>query len=338
MKPLFSLRALGSGALIFLLAVLATTEVRARSWQTVTGQSFDAEFVRVEGTNGIFRVKGKDYPYPLNRLTPADRLAIGRAVNHQPALSQSGAPSLGGVALKTGGATEVEIAATNPAQLGELQTTYGKASNKVRLSIAVPNDFAPLTKSYSLLVVSASADGSGSSIAAARPFVPDALGKGFVVLAVDGEFGSPGANDSTAFRWALVSAALDGLAQEWAQAASWPVATAGLKGGGGYASEQAAELAATHREVIGVFLEDSAWSPANFVAEFDRQLPTTFRQMPIFLDANAAMKTKVDHSRATLVRNGFSNVRFEQSSGRGDLDHAQLQSALAWFLAQSGKK
>ncbi|HEX3817339.1 MAG TPA: hypothetical protein VHW03_03520 [Chthoniobacterales bacterium] len=337
MKRLFSLRAFSS-ALIFLLAALATPEVRARNWQTVTGQSFDAEFVRVEGTNGIFRVKGKDYPYPLNRLTPADRLAIGRAVNQQPVLSQTGAPSLGGVTLKAGGATEVDIAVTDPAQLGELQTAYGKASNKVRLSIAVPNDFAPLTKSYPLLVISASADGSGSSIAAARPFVADALARGFVVLAVDGEFGSPVANDSTAFRWALVSAALDGLTKEWAQAASWPVATAGLRGGGGYASEQAAELAATQRQVVGVFLEDSAWSPANFLAQFARQLPARFRQTPIFLDANAAVKTNVEHTRATLVRNGFSNLRFEQSSGSGDLDHAQLQSALAWFLAQSGKK
>ncbi len=337
MKRFLSLRAVRSGALIFLLAVLATTEVRARTWQTVTGQSFNAEFVRVEGTNGIFRVKGKDYPYPLNRLTPADRLSIGRAVNQQPALSETGAPSLGGVALKAGGASEVEIAVTDPAQLGELQTAYGKSSTKVRLLIAVPNDFEPLTKPYPLLVVSASVDGKGSSIAAARAFVPDALAKGFVVLGVDGEFGSPGANDSTAFRWALLAAALDGLAKEWAQAASWPVATAGLKGGGGYASEQAAELAAAHRDVAGVFLEDSAWSPANFVAQLDQQLPATFRRTPIFLDANPTMKTKVDRARATLVRNGFSNVRFEQSAG-GDLDHAQLQSALAWLLAQSGKK
>lgn len=338
MKRFFSRRAIGCGALIFLLAALLTTKAQARNWQTVTGQSFEADFVRVEGANGIFRVKGKDYAYPLNRLTPADRLVIEGAANQQPALNQRTALSLGGMALKTGGASEVEIAVSDPTQLSLLQAAYGKASNKVRLLIAVPNDFAPLAKSYPLFVVSASADGSGSSIAAARDFVPDALARGFVLLAVDGEFGSPGANDSTAFRWALVSAALDGLTKEWAQAASWPVATAGLKGGGGYASEQAAELAATHREVVGVFLEDSAWSPANFVAQFDRQLPATFRQMPIFLDANPAMKTKVDHTRATLVRNGFSNVRFEQSFGSGDLDHAQLQAALAWFLAQSGKK
>jgi hypothetical protein len=53
----------------------------ARTWTTVTGQHFDAEFVRQEGANGIFNVKGKDYPYPLNQLSVADRLFIGRAVN-----------------------------------------------------------------------------------------------------------------------------------------------------------------------------------------------------------------------------------------------------------------
>jgi len=52
----------------------------ARTWTTPTGQHFDVEFVRQEGTDGIFNVKGKDYPYPLNQLSVADRLFVGRAV------------------------------------------------------------------------------------------------------------------------------------------------------------------------------------------------------------------------------------------------------------------
>ena len=56
----------------------------ARTWTTITGEHFEAEFVRVEGPNGIFKVKEKDYPYPLNRLSVAERLLIGRSLN-QPA-------------------------------------------------------------------------------------------------------------------------------------------------------------------------------------------------------------------------------------------------------------
>jgi hypothetical protein len=54
--------------------------VSARTWTTVTGQHFEAEFVRVEGANGIFSVKGKDYPYALNQLSVPDRLFVGRSV------------------------------------------------------------------------------------------------------------------------------------------------------------------------------------------------------------------------------------------------------------------
>ncbi len=69
-------------AMMALLLALPN-ELSARVWTTVTGQSFEAEFVRVEGANGIFIVKGKEYPYPLNRLSVADRLLIGKTLNQQ---------------------------------------------------------------------------------------------------------------------------------------------------------------------------------------------------------------------------------------------------------------
>jgi hypothetical protein len=341
-KRFFRARGWKRGALISLLAASATV-AQARTWQTVTGQSFEAEFVRVDGANGIFRVKAKDYPYPLNRLTAADRLFIGRITNHEPAAAAvpvaSGPPSLGGVALKLGGETEVEIAVTDPAQLHTLEAAYGKPSTKARLLIAVPNDFAPAGKSYPLLLPSGSADGNGSSIAAARAFVPAALGKGFVLLAVDGEFGQPGANDSTVFRAALTAAALDAIAKEWPGAESWSIATGGVKGGGGYASDASVELAGVHRNVIGVFLQESAWSPANFLNPADQQLPADFRQLPIFLCANdnVAIKPAVERAHANLLRDRFSNVRFAHFTGGEELARAQLAAALAWFLSQSKK-
>jgi hypothetical protein len=44
------------------------------------GEHFEAEFVRVEGANGIFIVKEKEYPYPLS---VPDRLLVGRSVNQR---------------------------------------------------------------------------------------------------------------------------------------------------------------------------------------------------------------------------------------------------------------
>ena len=75
----------GRAAIVFLLLALTRVELPARLWTTVTGQTFEAEFMRVEGANGIFQVREKEYPYPLNRLSVADRLFIGKTVNQQSA-------------------------------------------------------------------------------------------------------------------------------------------------------------------------------------------------------------------------------------------------------------
>ena len=69
------------GVALACLFVIATAD--ARQWMTITGQTFEAEFVRVEGENGLFRVKDREDPYPLARLSVADRLLIGRTVHSQ---------------------------------------------------------------------------------------------------------------------------------------------------------------------------------------------------------------------------------------------------------------
>ncbi len=65
------------GVALACLFVIATAD--ARQWMTITGQTFEAEFVRVEGENGIFRVKDREDPYPLARLSVTERNKSGAA-------------------------------------------------------------------------------------------------------------------------------------------------------------------------------------------------------------------------------------------------------------------
>ncbi len=345
-------------ALIVLLASVAITPSSARLWTTITGQTFEAEFVRVEGGNGIFLVRAKEYPYPLNRLSIPDRLAIGKLVNQQGASpapasatsevppetqpSAAPAPAAGGIelagqALKLGGEVEIEIPIVDPAGLRETRKAYGKPSDKARLLIAVPEDFAPAQKTYPLLIVSATADGAASSIGSAHQFVRDALENGFVVLAVDGEFGKPTTgSDSTDFRWALVSAALDVVDQDWPQAKDWPIATGGVSGGGGYASHQALKLAAAHARLIGLFLSVCPWNPTKFPDDLRRVPFSTIRDLPIFMSVGekdeVVGKEVAEESHAAMVKKGFKQVRFEQFDGGHQLNHPHLLAALACFL------
>jgi hypothetical protein len=118
--------------------------------------------------------------------------------------------------------------------------------------IAVPRNFDP-AKSYPLLIVTATTDGKASSIASCYQFLDDALERGFVVMAVDGEFGKPTAGDPPSFRWALVAAARAAMEKELLGAKKWPVATGGNSGGGGYASYNALKLVQERANFIGLF-------------------------------------------------------------------------------------
>ena len=105
MRPVLPLSILKRATALVLILHLTGGAASARTWTTVTGENFEAEFVRAEGANGIFKVKEKDYPYPLNRLSVPDRLFIGRIVNRQAAE---------GAAAPASSATPLPAGLTNP--------------------------------------------------------------------------------------------------------------------------------------------------------------------------------------------------------------------------------
>lgn len=352
--------------LLLLLALLSLGQpAMARTWTTVTGEHFEAEFVRVEGSNGIFLAKEKEYPYPLNRLTATDRLLIGRTANQQaqapapapataaessasatptaaPEEKAKGAIEFAGQPLKLGGSTEIDIPIVDPAALREVQRAYsGKPSSKARMLLAVPNDFDPAAKSYPLLIVTATADGKASSIATTFQYLGEALAQGFVVIAVDGEFGKATAGDPPAFRWALAAAGRDALEKEWPGAKKWPVATGGVSGGGGYASYNALKLLQEKADFIGLFLAVSGHNPTKFTKDVSGVPAATAHKIPIFMSAgdkdDRATPKITQHSHDALVRDGFKNVRFEHFDGGHQLYKPHLQAALSWFLEQKNK-
>ncbi len=348
--------------LLLCASLVLTATAAARTWDTITNEHFEAEFVRVDGANGVFQVKGKEYPYPLNRLSAADRLFIGRIAQQQatapspatpetiatpedssavtpetsaPAAEAKASTQFAGQPLKPGGSVELDIPVLDPAALRETQHAYGKPSAKARLLLAVPNDFDP-AKPHPLLIVSATADGNASSIGTCFQYLSDALGKGFVVIAVDGEFGKPTGGDPPSFRWALIAAARDAMEKEWPGAKKWPVATGGVSGGGGYASFAALKLLQERANVIGLLLAVSPHNPTKFAKDV-RTIPVTaLHNLPIFMSAGekdeVATPAITDQSHHALVHDGFKKVRFEHFDGGHQLYKPHLQAALDWFL------
>ena len=348
------------------LALICCT-ADARLWTTTTGQTFEAEFVRVEGDKGIFRVRDREDPYPLNRLSAADRLFIGQTLRAQggsntstaapaspsPATKSAaaaaaspksaGAMQFAGQPLPADGAGLVDITISDAAQLKEVKNAYGKPSTRAKMLVALPPAFQP-TRNYPLLIVSATTDGAGSSVNSARAnYLPDATAKGFVVIAVDGEFGKPTdkGHDSPPFRWALVQAALGAIYQEWPQAKKWPIVTAGISGGGGYASFQTLLLLDKQYPLIGLLLAVTGHTPGNYPDLLKQAPQTAIRTLPVFFTAGkndeVATEEVTDDAHRELKRAGFKNVRFETFDGGHRLHRPHLQEALDWFVAEYRK-
>jgi hypothetical protein len=59
-----------------LALIAAVGSAEERTWTDTTGRSMKAEFLRLEGTDVVFRKDGKEVTVPLSRLSPQDRDAV----------------------------------------------------------------------------------------------------------------------------------------------------------------------------------------------------------------------------------------------------------------------
>lgn len=243
-----------------------------------------------------------------------------------------------------GGRNEFDLTVTDVSALATLRAAYRKPSSKAKVLLVLPPGFNPMTKSWPILVVNSTTDGNGSSIGSAKDnYLPDATDAGYIVLAVDGEFGRPeGEGDSVNFRWALVAAAVNAINKEWTTAKTWPLVNAGISGGGGYASYNAMQMIQKQMPTIGLLLAATGWHPTDFPDDFHRTPYAQLRNLPVFLSAGdndgIATKPMTERVNADLARAGFLKVRFEHFNGGHELNREHLKTALEWFLAQASAK
>ena len=342
-----------------LILVVTLSSTYGRRWTTTTGQAFEGDFVRIEGVNAVFTANGKEYRYPIAALSVPDRLFVNRAAYSQ---SRSGAvapsaeppsttppverPSklqLAGQAITIGGDNEIEVPITDNVALKTVKDSYRKPSTKAKMLLVLPSGFDPVGKICPLVIVSATTDGGGSSVGSGKAnYLPDATNKGYVVMAVDGEFGKPaGEGDSTDFRWALVSSGLSAINKEWPKSKTWPIVTAGVSGGGGYASHQAMMLVQKQAPVIGLLLAVTGWDPTDFPDVLQRTPFAPIHNLPIFISAGesdpTATKEITDKMYQDVTRQGFRKVRFEHFGGGHELYRQHLQTALDWFREENEK-
>ena len=258
-----------------------------------------------------------------------------------PVGNAAGSLQLAGNSLQPTGPNEFELTVMDAPTLATLKAAYRKPSTKAKVLLVLPNGFNPTTKRWPILVVNSTTDGNGSSIGSAKDnYLPDSTDAGYVVLAVDGEFGRPdGQGDSVVFRWELVAAALRAIDKEWPTAKTWPLVNAGISGGGGYASYNAMQMIQKQMPTVGLLLAATGWHPTDFPDDLGRTPYAPFRNLPVFLSAGdsdgIATKPMTDKVNKDLLTAGFKKVRYEHFTGGHELNREHLKTALEWFLAPS---
>ena len=227
----------------------------------------------------------------------------------------------------------------SPAAKVSVESSKNAKVRFTRAAIAVPEGFEPDIPTP-ILLVNGTSDGNGSSIRPMHSFTNVALRLGWIVIAADGPFGKP-AQDNPPWRWAMVSSLLDHIHKTWPNSKRWPIASAGISGGGKWAGVTGGILAAKGYNVIGVFMgavnEDYASETARL---YDPA--TAFKAVPIYLSSGTDDKVATvehhEHVKENLLHNGFKTVRLEAFRGGHDLSQTGLQKALMWFIEEYGKE
>jgi hypothetical protein len=204
----------------------------------------------------------------------------------------------------------------------------------VRGALVVPEKFDP-RKSWPVLVIDS--PGNGSPIDAMRGFTNVAWQSGWLVLAADDLPGKP-KRDSFAWRWTLISSALDYVHKFWPGSRDWPMACAGFSGGAKMSAFTAAHLVQAKYRVIGLFLGGCNDDMASLAYQ-QIQPGENYKTVPVMLSSGAgdAIATPAQHEsvKSSMLREGFTNVWLETHQGAHALDTNHLQRALEWFSRQA---
>ena len=219
----------------------------------------------------------------------------------------------------------------------EARISIGTSKNTpvdfARAGIAVPRNFEPDFPTP-ILLVSGTSDGDASSVRAMQVFTNIALRLGWIVIAADGPSGKP-ANDNPPWRWAMASSLLEHVHKTWPKSRRWPIAAAGVSGGGKWSGVLGAILANKNYNLVGVCMgavnQDMASEAAKLYEPAIR-----YKRVPIFLSSGTDDKiaTPEHHNgvKESLLHNGFTNVRLETFKGGHALSETELRKALNWFV------
>lgn len=201
-----------------------------------------------------------------------------------------------------------------------------------RLLMMFPPGF-DAARPWPMLIITSTTDLHHTSPGDAPWYRAAAMAEGWIVLATDATIRPR--EDSTAWRIAILGAALDVLHHDWPQSKNWPAVFAGMSGGAKRSGWMGAMLARTSTlNIRGFFLagiNDDRLSAALQAYPASPQ----FLRVPVWISSGnndpIAKPGDQEAVRDSLIHTGFRNVKLSHFLGGHELDRADLQRALKWF-------
>lgn len=264
---------------------------------------------------------------------PSVRWAFWAAplIASQLSVRSSEAATLAGQTVQAGGTCDIHFPVSQyyqnyAAEGGNPRPTTGRAL------LMFPKDFDP-ARSWPILIVTSTSDSDRTSPMDAPWYRDAAMKEGWIVLATDATI-RPHA-DSTAWRFAMLAAALQTIRRDWPQSAQWPMALAGFSGGAKTTGILGPMLAKSGNvNIRGLFLSGINTDRLS-AAYTDFQAPPNFLSTPIWISSGASDRVAPPASEElvyySLKRTGFQQVRLEQFFGGHVVNSAEIQRALHWF-------
>jgi surfactin synthase thioesterase subunit len=220
----------------------------------------------------------------------------------------------------------------SPEATSKVEEKENIKATEASAAIAFPKGFDP-SKPWPILAISATSDGSASSVKAMGGFVSTAVASGWIVIAADGP--QKAKKDTLDWRWAMLSSAMDLMHKQWPQSRQWPVACAGHSGGAKRSAYIAALFLKHKYTVTGLFMnginQESPISAWDYVRP-----PAAYKKIPMFLSGGNADKIADPKAhkkiQGMLKDASFKQVELDIFEGGHTVSKENLKRALSWFM------
>ena len=242
-----------------------------------------------------------------------------------------GSLKFGGVPFSPGSTAEASV------PLSAQEKSYaGQGGNPVPPSavavLATPANFDP-TKSWPVLIPCSTSDFKRQNRDDLADFYRRVgISEGWVLLAGDGP--QRARTDNVAWREAMTMAAVDALHRSFPGSEKWPIACAGMSGGGKGVGYVAPFLARNGCHIIGIYMTGA--NEDHLSDGYAKLQPgPNFLNTPIYVSAGHEDRIATIEQQYNVVgsikRTGFKRIRIGTFRGGHEVNGAQTSIALRWF-------